>query len=598
MGDLEVTRGEALAGRVLDGSGGPVVGASVTLWGGAPRGFRGGDGGEPVPAATTTGADGTFRFPEAAERGNRLRIEAPGFAAAELTGQRSGALRQRVTLLLGRAVTGAVTLPDRKGPAPGALVRFEGPGVTGRWVEARPDGTFVLEGLPREGGTILADAGERGRGGTPVPVGGGGAVVVLAPAASVRGRVVDAETAAPIAGIRVMARGEGGAVWDRSGRDGRYEIPGLAPRSYRLSADDPRYVPWTRPTVAVTAGQATAQDVPLVRGAGLLGRVVDEDGRPIEGATGLLAAGGENPFRVFFRTGSGIGAFRTARDGSFKATRIAPGANQRLTVSHPDYEAHTIGGIVLTAGATRSGLVVVLPKGLGVRGIVKDENGRPLPGADVEVVRAFTFQSGRGASQFSFVGGPMTRPRKQTGPDGRFEFRGLAAGDYTLVASKQGYSRDRIDPVKVAEGRASEPLELVLKPGATISGLVKDRAGNGVPGYRVAARPSGAAAGPMGPLGGPFTEEPTAADGSFVIEGLAAGESYELQVVSETGPGARKGGITAPAQGVEITVTGKGRIRGQVADAEGHALTDFEVAYSPAAAGGGMRFSFRVSGSG
>src|SRR2546422_6255660 len=102
----------------------------------------------------------------------------------------------------------------------------------------------------------------------------------------------------------------------------------------------------------------------------------------------------------------------------------------------------------------------------------------------------------------------MSRPRKHTGPDGRFEFRGLASGYYTLAASKRGYSRDRIDPVRVAEGRAGEPLELVLKPGATISGFVKDRGGNGVPGYRLAARPSEAASGPIiGPFGGPFTPD-------------------------------------------------------------------------------------------
>ena len=147
------------------------------------------------------------------------------------------------------------------------------------------------------------------------------------------------------------------------------------------------------------------------------------------------------------------GAFRTARDGTFKAQRLMPGANQRLTVDHDDYEARTIGGIVLSAGGTKSGLTVVLPKGLGVRGVVKDENGQPLPGADVEMVRAFTFQSGRGASQFSFIGGPAQQPRKETGPDGRFEFRGLGAGDYSLVATKRGYARERIDPVKVAEGR-------------------------------------------------------------------------------------------------------------------------------------------------
>lgn len=600
LGDVAVRRGEALAGRVVDGTGGPVVGATVTLWSGGGGGPGGAEPGESIPPTATTGAGGSFRFAEAAERGNRLRIEAPGFAVVELTGVRSGAVRRPVTLALGRAVTGTVMLPDRKGAAPGALVRFEGAGVVGRWAEARPDGSFVLEGLPREGGTIVADAAERGRGTSPAPAGDARVAVVLAPAGTIRGRVVDAETAAPIAGIRVMAHGERGAAWDRSGKDGRYEIRGLAPRAYRLSADDPRYVSWSRRELAVVAGQAAAQDVPLVRGASLAGRVVDEEARPIEGAVGLLAASGEHPVRSFLRNGGGTGVFRSGRDGTFKATRLLPGANQRLTVMHEDHEGRTIGGITLVGGATKSGLTVVLPRGQGLRGTVKDAEGRPLPEAEVELVREFRFQSGRGASRFSFVGGPTSRPRKQTGPDGRFEFRGLAEGDYTLVASKRGYAREQIDPVKVGDGHGSEPLELVLRPGATISGFLKDRAGNGAPGYRVSARPSGGGPGSTmtttrGPLGSAFTEEPTAADGAFLVEGLTPGETYELQVLGETGMGPRKAGVTAPAEGVEIEVTGKGSIRGVVTDADGRAVTDFEVAYTPSSpGGGGMRFAFRI----
>ena len=42
---------------------------------------------------TTTGADGTFRFAEAGARGNRLRVEAPGFAVAAVAGVAGGALR-------------------------------------------------------------------------------------------------------------------------------------------------------------------------------------------------------------------------------------------------------------------------------------------------------------------------------------------------------------------------------------------------------------------------------------------------------------------------------------------------------------------------
>jgi large repetitive protein len=593
LGDVTVGRAEVLAGRVVDARGGPVVGATVTLGVGTGGGF--GPAGDPsVRVTTTTGADGSFRFAAATERGNRLLVEAPGFAMVELSGVRSGALRP-LALALGRVVTGTVLLADKRTPVPGALVRFEGT-VSGRWAEGRADGTFVLEGLPREGGRIVADAGERGRGSLSAPSGESRSVVVLAPTATLRGRVVDADTGAAIAGIRVTARAGGALFWDRSGKDGRYEIRGLAPGAFRVSADDPRYVPWSREAVAVAAGQPVAQDVPLVRGATLLGRVVDEEGRPIEGATGRVAWSGEHPVRFFMRTMEGASTFRTAKDGTFKAQRLMPGGNQRLTVDHDDYEARTIGGIVLSAGGTKAGITVVLPKGLGVRGVVKDENGQPLPGAEVEMFRGFTFQSGRGASSFSFVGAPGRQPKKQTGPDGRFEFRGLASGDYSLVATKRGYARERIDPVKVAEGRASEPIEMLLKPGAAISGLVKDRAGNGMPGYRLAARASSGGPGPMGPLGGTMTEEPTGPDGSFVIEGLKAGETYELQLLGETGLGPRKSGVTAPAEGVEITVSGKGRIQGVVTDGEGHAVSDFEVAYTPSSrgGGGGMRFSFRI----
>ena len=596
LGDVSVGRAELLAGRVVDSSKGPVVGATVSLWVGAGSGFGpAGDSSSSALVTTTTGADGSFRFTSAAERGNRLLVEAPGFATLELSGLRSGALRP-VTPALGRVVTGAVVLADKRTPAPGALVRFEGT-ASGRWVEARADGTFVLEGLPREGGRIVADAAERGRGSLPAPSGEGKAVVVLAPTGTLRGRVVDTDTGSAIAGIRVKARAGGALFWDLSGKDGRYEIRGLAPGAFRVSADDSRYVPWSREAVAVAAGQAVGQDVPLVRGATLLGRVVDEDGRPIEGAMGRVARSGENPVRFFMRMGEGGGGFRTARDGTFKAQRLMPGSNQRLTVDHDDYEARTIGGIVLSPGGTKSGITVVLPKGLGVRGVVKDENGQPLPGVEVQMVRAFTFQSGRGASQFSFVGGPAQQPRKETGPDGRFEFRGLATGDYSLVATKRGYARERIDPVKVAEGHGSEPLEMILRPGASISGLVKDRAGNGAPGYRLAARPSAGAPGPMGPLfGGAMTEEPTGPDGTFLIEGLNAGETYELQLIGETGPGPRKSGVAAPADGIEITVSGKGGIKGVVTDSEGHAVPDFEVAYAPSSRGGagGMRVSFRI----
>src|SRR5262249_53781141 len=156
-----------------------------------------------------------------------------------------------------------------------------------------------------------------------VPDAGAKATLVLAPTAGVRGRVVDASTAAPLSGIRVVARCASATFTGRSATDGRYEVRGLVPGPCRLSADDARFVPWTA-RATLSAGEMEAQDVTLVRAATLQGRVVDPDGHPVEGATGTVLGGRESSFRAFLRLGAAP-AFRSGRDGTFKAARLAPG---------------------------------------------------------------------------------------------------------------------------------------------------------------------------------------------------------------------------------------------------------------------------------
>jgi protocatechuate 3,4-dioxygenase beta subunit len=592
-GDVRLPRAAALAGRVVDERGGPVVGATVTLWSGGGRRSQDASAGSGAPQSTTTGPNGTFRFEAAGEEGNRLRVEAQAFATQERQPVRAGALPRPVVLVLGQVLRGTVTLADRRAPAPGSLVRFEGRTQTTRWVETRADGTFLLDGVPREAGALVADGGVRGRASLVLSPGSAEPVTIaLAPTATLSGRVVDAADAKPLPGIRIVARGNGGEFLARSGPDGHYSVRGLSPGSYRLRVEDDRFVPWSR-RVTVAAEQPETQDVPLARGATLVGRVVDEEGRPIEGALVRVSRSGENILRAFMRTMEGEGAVRTGRDGSFRATRLAPGEGQRLDVSHDEYEARALGGLSLTAGATRSGVTVVLRRGLSVRGVVKDEEGRPLAGVEVTLSRALSLRAGRRGTQLSLIG-PGSQVRRETGADGRFEFRGLQAGDYTVSARHPGFSRAIVDPVNVTGARSAEPLELVLNPGATISGILHDKAGAGVSGWYVSARAASQASGPTFGPGTIRTEEATGPDGVFLLEGLTAGETYEIQVMGQAGLGPRKSGVVAPAEGVELVVTGTGQIRGRVVDGDsGRGIPDFEVRYQPDAQGG-MRFVMRT----
>ena len=211
-----------------------------------------------------------------------------------------------------------------------------------------------------------------------------------------------------------------------------------------------------------------------------------------------------------------------------------------------------------------------------MRGVVKDEEGRPVPGAEVQLIQSLNFQSRRGQMTFS-IG--AQRPALETGADGRFEIRGLASGDYRLSVSKRGYAAAAVDPLRVAETSPSEDLEIVLHPGATVSGFIRTRAGAGAAGYRVMAQPAG---GQGDPFSGSMTAEPTGPDGAFVVESLVANQSYNLQVVSEVSLGPRREGVTAPADGIELRIDGNGRIRGIVLDVDGRPLPDFDLSYSSA----------------
>lgn len=575
--DAHLARSASLAGTVLDASGKPVAGATLTL--------RPSDQemtSRPLPVSGTSGPDGRFRFDGASERGNRLRVEAPGQAVVELAGLRAGALRQAIRLQPGRSLDGVVRRADDQ-PAAGAVVRLEGP-VTLRWVEASATGAFRLEGLPSTpGGRLVAEAGDAGRAQSAVPP-AGPVRLVLAPAATLRGRVVDARSGSPVAGARVVAGSQTGESTGRSGADGRYEIRGLAPGSHALGADQPRYVRWQLDRLDLPAGAVVTRDIPLVPAATLSGRVVDEDGLPVADAQGYVRRGDTGPLAFWNLRSEALPAFRTGPDGRFEAARLPAGSNLNLSVTHDDYESRTIGGLDLEPGRPRPPLQVVLRRGLGLVGVVKDVRGQPVAEAELRLARSLEFAGGRGgrAVQFSFIGAPGGRSEVRSGPDGRFEFRGLAAGDYSLHVRKSGHAAQRVDPLRVSEGPA-QPLEVTLALGVTISGFVRDKSGQGLEGRRVGARVRGA----RGPLATTFSDEPSGSDGAFLVEGLTAGQAYDVFLQDLAGPGPRGTPITAPAEGVELLASSPGRVEGLALDAEsGRPLADFAVSYEVRDRGG------------
>ena len=602
LGEHALARAESVAGKVVSATGAPIAGASVTVW---PLGAGGRGDAEvaPAPRTVVTGADGVFRTAEAAADGNRLTVVARSYGAVLVPSVRAGAMPRPIALGLGALVAGVVLQSDRKTPAAGALVRFETGGLETAWVEAAPDGRFQLVDLPARTGTVVAEGGEAGLGETPtglLPAPAGRVLtVLLAPPPTLEGVVLDTATRAPVPRVRVTVEDGTRTRTARTGPDGRYRIRGLLPqRPYRLRADEPRYTPYVRTRVLLATAETLRVDVPLTLAATLAGRVVDEGGKPVAGALGRLipaAPGGMAARLGALRTADRL-VFRTGADGTFKATRLAAGEEQRLTIAHPDFQPKTTGGLSLPPGSTKT-VDVVLRRGLTLTGRVRDESGRPIADAEIEL------GSGRGfgvrAARVLGVGALATaRPKVSTGGDGRFEVKGLSEGDYSLTVTKVGFAEHRLDRVPI-ETERRDPLEITLSAGADIRGTVSRRDGRSAEGYRIRAMVAGSSEpgfGPFGgPLGGPFgggligagTGGPdplrgTGADGAFSLAGLRAGETYDLVVLGPDGTATRREGVAAPSEDVDIVVPGPGRISGRVIDAQTLSpIPDFQVDFGP-----------------
>ena len=150
----------------------------------------------------------------------------------------------------------------------------------------------------------------------------------------------------------------------------------------------------------------------------------------------------------------------------------------------------------------------------------------PLRGADVRLTGAdFSTALGNG------IRGAFTDA------NGRYEFRGLPEGQYTLIASKVRYvsmtygqapAGERGTTVKVASGQQVQDVDIALPAGAVIVVRLSDRFGDPAVGYSVNLHQATTGAGKR-----PLTQPPVSSFGSTTddrgeirLSGLAPGEYF------------------------------------------------------------------------
>ncbi|MCG8455263.1 MAG: carboxypeptidase-like regulatory domain-containing protein, partial [Holophagales bacterium] len=523
LGSVVLAPGVRLEGRVVDGEGTGVAGASVWLDEGggvfdrtfADRARRG---------EAATDAQGRFAYDGLPEsRQMTLYVRADGYATARIEGVVAveGSPLEVVLEAVGR-VTGKVVDSATGAPLAGAQVAssegmvpvrrllYGGQATTGA------DGRFELEQVAK-GSFDLAVAAEGyrlfRRAGLEMAAGG-----------EVRDLLVELEKGSVLTGT---VRGAGGlpvvsalvsASRESESRGipnrfpvetdarGRYRLDFLEPGSWEVSVLAEGYLPG-RGSVRLEPG-STALDFELESGTRVSGRVIDDATlAPLAGVRIHLLGQGESASAV------------SRAGGDFEVEGVAPG-QYRLQAEAAGYSLVDPEESFEVAEIPVAGLEVRLATGARVE-------GRVLGLSFEQLSRLQIYAWGPGASRMGSVS-----------YDGSYHLDGLGPGSWTVRADVSGTGRQAQRTVAVEEGSRRIELDLDFELGYTLSGIVL-RGGKPAGGLPMTATPTET---------GNMVAVTSDQLGRFRLEGLEPGV-YRL-VVQGSGRG------FLPAHEQEVTVDG------------------------------------------
>lgn len=471
---LHLTLGEGarITGRVVDERGEAISGATIRI----------SKSDTERPWLTQTSDDGRFTVDTLHEGVHHVVASARGHVSAARVEVETGSAPLEITLERVSLVAGRVIRPDGRAAADASVV-IAGSGIwPARRVETNAEGRFRFGDIPPGIYEVRASAGdlvaEPRRGLEVAPGKPAFLTFALREGFALRGIVRDAASGAPIEGAEITVSGQALDVAPRtatSGTDGRFTIRGLTPGAWLVSAFADGYVP-----INAREHESRAPlELALDPAATLAGVVLDEDGRPLEGATievigdtaerQPIAIGPEAGFRasVFASHGSpltvGPGAlevtegpvppiplgptehalsplppsteeirartgFVSDENGRFRVSGVPPGRVQ-LIARAPGRAPASTARLYVTAGSERDDLKLVLRPAGRLRGTLEDSRGDPIAKVLVEVrsdrepYPRFTFTSDEGDFEIEDVFGELSVTAM---PQGRPPLRSIA----------------------------------------------------------------------------------------------------------------------------------------------------------------------------
>tara|TARA_R110002096_G_scaffold292224_1_gene486478 strand:- start:9989 stop:12721 length:2733 start_codon:yes stop_codon:yes gene_type:complete len=446
IGDLR------LEGQAVDEDGNGVSGAIVIL-GSAP------------PQTTTSEQDGSFAFENLVSRRYPVHARSPTLVGGPVMvtlSETSDPVLVRMTR--GSAIVVEVVDADSQ-PIAGAEVTV--PSLESIRETTDGEGIARIANVP-PGQTILAAQAPG------YAIGHSIAIVSSSPEAEsqnritllrgtiLAGTVVD-HNGKPVVGAHIVARAAGSFFHlqdpkkDGVASDAKGKFQLTVPQgTLQLIAVHDEHPPATSERIPVDSSEVRDVVITMQEGANISGRVVTSAGTAVAWPT----------IRVLSKEVSGLGTHRQVigdKDGTFevsglpKEQLLVHGASQEASSEATDVDMRTT--------ASQKNITITLTVEGMIAGVVLDENGEPVP--EAQVVASPDFWEGADVEKLRARGPAFAT----TAGDGTFTIRGLPDTKFSLRASKgdQGSGMGK----GVAAKTGDSDVKVVLATSATIEGQVR-----------------------------------------------------------------------------------------------------------------------------
>ncbi|HVG10366.1 MAG TPA: carboxypeptidase regulatory-like domain-containing protein [Thermoanaerobaculia bacterium] len=384
-------------------------------------------------------------------------------------------------------------------------------------------------------------------------------VVTLRTPTPTAGRILEASSREPIAGALAW---NGGTSWARTGSGGTFEIRAPSGDRGRVEASAAGY---TRALLRWQRDENAPITFLLGPAAPISGQVVDEAGKPVEGAKiGTVT----NPAE--YRNGIENKWAWSGPDGRFVLRRLPAGRIHALAAVKEGFAPAR-----QLCDATAP-VRLTLRRGTLAVGRVVDEQGQPVAGVELTLVPADEQDlTPRPAIDFSAV----------SDAKGSFRMPNVSAGQFDLLASRPGFTSTTLAGILIPESEAQADVgEVTLLPGAAIEGIVVDERDKPVQGVQVVLTPFGSDNAPgderfmyRGPV-------ETGPDGRFRISDLRRGMRVGLKAMHPELTAAEMTGVEAPtAEPVRLRLTRPRSLEGRVKDRQGEPVAEARLYFGDTA---------------